>query len=195
MINKKILTDTYKYYSVDLDKDDISKKSKQLLRQRKIGQKGLFKDQKIFREIVRNIKEYSVIDWTDETACCYEFKILLHKGQDILDDDKGLIKALGGVRNDLRVFISVLEPYYYLFVEETKYVENNDQWLFRTIKLPAQEAVKIIKEVEDCLLLKGYQRLLDDDVETVVPDIETELSELTKATVFDCLFTDVVSLS
>lgn len=28
-----------------------------------------------------------MLDWTDCDSCCYEFKILLHKGQELLDDD------------------------------------------------------------------------------------------------------------
>jgi len=181
MIEKeKLLTDIYK----------------RLLRERKISQKGLLEDQKIiFQDMVATVKEYAVVDWTDEDACCYEFKILLHKNQNILDDDRTLIEVLGGVRYDLRVFISVLEPYYYMFLEETRYREADNQWLFRTIKLSKQDVAKVIKEVDNCLLSKGYRKLSENDVKMVVPQIETELRELNEANIFDCLFTDVVNLS
>ena len=180
MIEKeKLLTDIYK----------------RLLRERKISQKGLLEDQKIFQDMVATVKEYAVVDWTDEDACCYEFKILLHKNQNILDDDRTLIEVLGGVRYDLRVFISVLEPYYYMFLEETRYREADNQWLFRTIKLSKQDVTKVIKEVDNCLLSKGYRKLSENDVKMVVPQIETELRELNEANIFDCLFTDVVNLS
>ena len=56
MIEKeKLLTDIYK----------------RLLRERKISQKGLLEDQKIFQDMVATVKEYAVVDWTDEDACCY----------------------------------------------------------------------------------------------------------------------------
>ena len=190
---RKLLEDIYKYYSIDSN-DNVCINSKHCLRQAKINKKGLFKEQKIFQEIIGSLNEYTIIDWTDENACCYEIKILLHKNQDILDDDKRLINALGGVRRDVRVFISILEPYYYLFLEETKYIEKNEQWLFETIKEPAQEFIEVIRKIDNCLLKSGYKKLQDNDVKVILPGIGTELKELGKATVFDCLFTDVVSL-
>lgn len=194
MANKeKLLRDVYKYFSVCSADEDIAQE-KQRLRQEKIDKKGVLIEQKLFRDILACTKDYAVVDWTDKDACCYELKILLHKNQEILDDDTILMKVLGGIRRDLRVFISVLEPYYYSFVEETKYIEKTNQWSFKKIEMRTKRTDDVIIILHNCLAQNGYEELLDSDVKTVVADIETELSELTKTTIFDCLFTDVVSL-
>lgn len=62
----------------------------------------------ISKGIIDLCKQYKVVDWIDEESCCYEFKILLHENQEILDDDIELIETLGGERNDLRIFLVYL---------------------------------------------------------------------------------------
>jgi len=191
---RKLMTDIYMYYPKSSDNSD-NIKSKQLLRHERIDHKGLFVNQNLFHDMKAVFKEYAVVDWTDEYACCYEIKILLHENQNILDDDRKLLEVLGGTRYDLRIFISVLEPYYYIFLEETTYIEAEDQWLFSTIKFPRQDMAKIIRNIDNCLLLKGYKKLSENDVIIVVPQIETDLKKLNEVIIFDCLFTDMVNLS
>lgn len=188
---KKLLEEVYKYYD-KYSTDEVTTMSKQYLRQKKIKAKGALKEQKIFTDIIGEIKEYAIVDWNDEDACCYEFKILLHKNQNIMDDDKRLIEKLGGTRNDLRVFISVLEPYYYLFLEETKYYEINNHWTFRTIEVSTPEEGEIVNKIDACLLQRGYEKLTSKDVKIIIPDIETELLYIGEVKVFNCLFTDLL---
>lgn len=192
MIKKeKLLEDIYKHYPNCLH-TDLNNKS--FFLQQKIREKGLFKNQKMFLDLKNRFSEYSIIDWTDETACCYEFKILLQPDQDILDDDIFLIQSLNGKRYDLRVFISILEPYYYLFVEETIYLKETNKWLFKTITNYPKETKELIVDLEQYLFSKGYRQLSDNDIKIIVPNVETELKEINKTTVFDCLFTDLVTI-
>lgn len=139
-------------------------------------------------------KDYVLVDWTDNESCCYEFKILLHKNQEILDDDTILVKTLNGERSDLRIFVSILEPCYYMFIERTKYTDANDKWKFDTVKCLNQEITKLLKDIESYFCKKGYRKFFDDEVKEKVPDIETELKEVNEVIVFDCLFTDLVKL-
>lgn len=54
-----------------------------------------------------NLKEYHVKSWTDmEDLKCFEYRILLHEHQPIMDDDIELIQSLGGERRDLFIFVS-----------------------------------------------------------------------------------------
>ena len=74
---------------------------------------------KLFDGIKKAAQGYHVKDFTDEEFPGLTFIVLLHKGQDILDDDRELIKALGGTRFDLEIYISMIAPYYCLFVNRT----------------------------------------------------------------------------
>lgn len=193
MVNtKKLLSDIYKYYPSILD-DNTKRKSKSILRLCKIEKKSKLSEL-IEREPFHRLSHYAVIDWTDRDACCYEFKILLHKNQAILDDDTKLIKVLGGTRYDLRVFISVLEPYYYMFVEKTQYNEKTNKWTFETIKNLTKEVRDIKKTINDYLYSKGYTKLLENEVRMIVPDVKTDFKAINEVNVFDCLFTDLVDL-
>lgn len=191
MEKEKLLQDVYKYYPA-LTNDKIDEKK--ALRQKEIDIKeeakiGFYKD---VSEIARG---YAILDWTDCDSCCYEFKILLHKNQNLLDDDTELINVLKGVRNDLRIFISILEPYYYIFIEETKYLEQDKIWLFNTIDIHDRENESLKNKLDTYFTNKRYTKLLDDDVKMLVPNIETEYKDLGTVNVFDCLFTDLVTVN
>ncbi len=146
---------------------------------------------KIFQDLTEIAAEYEVIDWTDVESRCLEYKILLHKNQHLLDDDKELIKKLGGIRNDLRVFISIIDSYYYMFVDETKYVEARNKWEFRVKRDYGEEIRQLMKRVGRYLEHMGYKGLSERDVKTRVSGVETEYKESGKVNVFDCLFTDL----
>lgn len=192
MKKENILKDIYKYYSINLEGTNDAKER---LRQKKIKNKVSIEGKKLLQDIINIANGYEVVDWTEYESCCYEFKVLLARNQSILDDDKELIKVLNGVRKDLRIFVSVLEPYYFLFVEETEYIETKDKWIFKTIKNNSTEVEKLLKKISGYLVEKGYSELSEHEVKIFVPNIQTELKEFNKAQVFDCLFTDLVSIS
>ena len=122
MNNSSILKKIYKYYPLVYEESGTNKVK---LRKDKIEQKIIYK-KKLLTKIITIAKGYKVVDWTDTETCCYEFKILLHKYTALLDDDKMLIKNLNGERKDLRIFISVLEPYYCILNSAKNYNEAND---------------------------------------------------------------------
>ena len=103
---------------------------------------------KLFQEIVlkklsKIFNSYAVVDWTEEESFCYEYKILLHENQPILDDDIELMKALHGERNDLWVFVSILAPYYYIKAEKTQYCKG-DKWLFNNLIISDDKIQKLL---------------------------------------------------
>lgn len=186
-----LLRNIYHYYPFIYEINDTSKDN---LRIKKINSKLIYKKE-LLKHMENLADSYAVVDWTDNESCCYEFKILLHKNIPILDDDKILIKKLHGTRKDLRIFISVLEACYYLFEEKTTYSEAEDKWDFTIINSHSWECQKLIQKINDYLSQNGYMELSDSEVQTLVPDVETHYKEAGKATIFDCLFTDLVNLS
>ena len=191
MNNPSILEKIYKYYPLVHEK---SCSNKVKMRKNKIDQKIIYKNELITR-IITIAKGYKVVDWTDDEACCYEFRILLHKNTTLLDDDKMLIKNLNGERKDLRIFISVLEPYYYMFIEKTSYFESQDKWEFTTEETNVSEYEKLKEKIISYLCQNGYIGLSHSDVLMPVPKVETTYKENDNVTVFDCLFTDLVNIT
>lgn len=190
MNNRSILKMIYKYYPLVTEKSGIEKVK---MRMDKIQKKMICKNDRL-NKIITIARDYEVVDWTDAEACCYEFKILLHKYTPILDDDKVLIKKLNGERNDLRIFISVLEPCYYMFEEKTTYYESEDWWEFRTEESNTDEVRKLKEEIKTYLWEYGYIELSHGDVIMPVPKVETSYKEIGQVNVFDCLFTDLVRI-
>lgn len=148
----------------------------------------------IKKEIERLCAEYVVVDWTDEDSCCCEFHILLHENQKILDDDIELITLLGGKREDLRLFLSVLDRSYYMFIERTEYNAVDDKWNFYTLNKFSKRQEKLIKKINDYLETKNWIQVMDKDAKSRILDIETELKYAGQATVFSCLFTEKVEI-
>lgn len=139
-------------------------------------------------------KQYKVVDWIDEESCCYEFKILLHENQEILDDDIELIRILGGERNDLRIFFSIFDKFYYMFLEKTEYDFLRKKWYFYTIKKYSQKQKQIVQQIVDYMDRMKWTRISDSVAGTRIPDIKLELKRAGQATVFNCLFTDKVDI-
>lgn len=148
----------------------------------------------ISKGIIDLCKQYKVVDWIDEESCCYEFKILLHENQEILDDDIELIETLGGERNDLRIFFSIFDKFYYMFLEKTKYDFLQKKWYFYTIKKYSPKQKQIVQRIVDYMDRMKWTRISDLVAGTRIPDIELELIEAGQATVFNCLFTDKVDI-
>lgn len=196
MLNhKNILKSIYSYYPLLSDNDGDACSKRENLEKQKVKNSKKFPKIPLLHDIENIFKEYSLVDWTDSESCCYEFKILLHKYQDIIDDDTILMNVLNGERFDLRIFISILEPYYYMFIERTNNTEANDTWGFSTVECFNKEIDRLLKSIEEYFSKQGYRKLSDEEAKTKVPDIETELKEVSEVNVFDCLFTDLVKLN
>lgn len=151
-------------------------------------------NEKFLKEITAKVNKYAIVDWTDFSSRCYELKILLHRNQEILDDDTALIHKLKGKRNDLRIFISALEPYFYLFVEETRYLELENKWVFNTIEEYDKETKEVLEKVRDYFIEESFEEIPKEYISLTVPGVETGLKEFNEANVFDCLFTDLVKI-
>jgi len=195
MAKEDILKSVYQYYPTIYE---TANKNKDRLRMKKINDKKFHK-KNLYKRFKKILKGYTIIDWTDEEACCLEFKVLLHKNIDILDDDILLIEKLNGERNDLHIFISVLEPYYYLLLQKTKYARDTQVWEFFTIKNCDEYTnilnKNILNKIDKFMTQKKYYRLTDVEVLMPVPDVETCYKEINMVHVFDCLFTDLVTIS
>lgn len=147
------------------------------------------------KSIQELFEEYAVVDWTDlPDSNCYEFKILMHKNQPILDDDLELLQYLGWTRLDLRVFISILNKYYYYFYEESTYDIKTEEWRFQTITVYNQEMQNTINLLNNLMCSKGYQGLSTEIINKYVEDVETQYLEKGKVKIFHCIFTDLVTI-
>ena len=178
----------YDYYSKE--KMNIQEK----IRQMSIKGQSDMEFKRINKEIKSLFSEYAIIDWTDEDSCCYELHILLHEMQEILDDDIELITLLGGKREDLRIFFSVIDKYYYRFLERTEYNFSNKRWNFYTINNYSQKQEQLVKKLDNYMDMRKWIKITDSVARTKIPNIETELKYFGQATVFNCLFTDKIDI-
>ena len=147
---------------------------------------------KIKNELDRSFKEYEVINWTDlKMYNCFEFRILLHKDQKILDDDIELIKALSNTRKDLHLFISGLDNYYFYFINKTQWHEKDDAWTFQKQYTVTGENKTLIAVLESLMKKLGYIKLSYTEAKTVINNIDLECIDEGHVTVFNCLFSDI----
>lgn len=146
----------------------------------------------IEKTIDKSLKNYYLKIWPKTNEAGIHFSILLHKGQDILDDDVELLKSLGGRRLDLEVYISKLTKVYYLYVMETIYMNN--EWTFKVFNVDQFVDKEIIRNLEIVFDQLGFCRLTRDLVNEIVPEIETELHYEGEVKVFHCLFSDLENM-
>lgn len=146
---------------------------------------------KLFEGLKETLKGYCVRDYCDDDFPSLSFYILLHKDQDVLDDDRELLKSLGGVQFDLRVHISMISPYFCMFVQKTLYEldGDNETWFFSIYNGMDDEGV--IWRVRDYLISLGLKEIKLDDSLVIVDDRETDCTELGKTTIYDCLFDNI----
>ncbi|MRN52328.1 hypothetical protein [Paenibacillus monticola] len=150
--------------------------------------------EKIYQDIIEILKNYEVLNWSKvEEYPCYEFVILLHKNQLILDDDIDLMRSLNGVREDLLLYISYISNYYCYYIRETTYSEDIDQWSFKKIGLSEKpEIADLINKLNAYLEQMNYRMLSNDILSHKVPDVDLELIPYGEVTIFHCLFTDLL---
>jgi hypothetical protein len=197
-IPNEILRTIYRFYPrklpYDSDGYQQSEERRRLLQLREQHAKAETGERFLSR-LKEAFPEYAVVDWTNlSDSQCYEYKILLHAGQPILDDDLELIRALGGKRRDLCLFISILGSYWFFVVDETTYDEETDEWKFQLGSEEDQDIEQAVHRLKQVMKSEGYLEVPREIARLAVPDVETEMQELGEATVFHCLFTDLESI-
>ena len=200
IILDKILETIYFYYPQNISYSDrkyhLSTQIKRLVRKRREHSENGSYSYQINEILAQIFEDYEVIDWTDlESANDYEYRILLHQNQLILDDDILLINSLGGKRLDLFLFISILDNYYYFFINETILDNHTNKWVFKYISTYSTEIKNVIDKMQAVLFQNGYIEITSELANTIIEDVETELKGKGKARIFDCLFTDLISIS
>ncbi|EPC8410240.1 hypothetical protein ACQCWD_00205 [Bacillus thuringiensis] len=134
--------------------------------------------------------DYHVSDCTDLNLYnCLEYNVLLNGREPMLNDDIDWIRKSRGERLDLRIFVSLLEKYYYYYVLKTTYDEEVREWTFEIIDVE----MDTICEFEKRMNTKGFIRVEREVARTAIPDIETECLRMGEVNVFHALFTDSVS--
>ena len=138
---------------------------------------------------------YYIIDWTDKREYdCIQFKILLHEYTPLLDDDIDLIRHLGGTRQDLRIYVSVLGKYYFCNIEETSYDENTNTWSVCDKVCNESQIKSKINDLEEFFHSTNYMKITTKQARSMVPEIRLKYIEPGNARVFDCLFTQIDGL-
>jgi len=199
IFGREILDKIYKYYPKDCAFESLKyQKSEEYIRLLKKREDACnSKDyQDFLMEQLDNIfSGYKVVNWSDlNSSNCHEFRILLHQDQSILDDDEILMRVIGNERFDLMVFISIIEKYYYIHSNCTRYVPETNEWSFCTMDKLLPEIEDKVDKLKHFLKNEKYAELSELLIKTIVPDIETELEEVGDVNVFDCIFTDLIKV-
>jgi hypothetical protein len=192
MDKTRLLKLIYQYFGSITDDLDTRGK-KELIREAKADSKTTEEKDSLVLEISQVLEGYPVLGWVDDESCCYEFIVLLHKNQDILDNDIQLIKELGNTRYDLELFISVLGPYIYSSVYETKH-HDDGSWSFLTLRHYSEEIDSAVKKINEHFKSNGYQIIPYDLACEIIPDIQSKYKDYGGFTVFNGLFTDLYYL-
>ena len=200
MTLKQVMDIIYTYFPKNLSFNDPNYKTsleyKRMLKLREIQLLDFSKKENVWEKLTDTFQEYCVIDWTDlKSNNCFEYRILLHKNQPILDDDTGLMKVLNGKRYDLFLFISIFEKLFYVFINETSLNCNTDQWEFNEVLNQTEEQKIIINKLKNILIINGYNEISKEIANYIIDDVETEFLEHGNVKVFNCLFTDLVSIN
>jgi hypothetical protein len=153
---------------------------------------SVYLEDDFYNMIKDNLKEYYVKSWTDmEDFKCFEYRILLHEQQPIMDDDVELIQSLGGERRDLFIFVSALTKKYFYFINISKYNSLN-KWTFSSTY---ESDISIISKIDNLFKERGYSSLDEQEISYKIDDVETEFCNIGEVDVFTCLFTDVTSIT
>ena len=107
-----------------------------------------------------------------------------------MDDDIELLKKLEGVRRDLLIYISKVAKYYYYTFSVTKLL--GDELYFEDEDL-SPILKNNLSKLDRYMKSNNYLLLNDSQVSQIIPDIQTECTEMGQARVFDLLFTDLYS--
>lgn len=161
---------------------------KEQLRKKAIEKKNCEEKEMFLDRLKIALNGYYVMDWTDNEAYCYEYKILLHKNQDILDDDIELMEVLNYSRFDLFLFISLLAPVYYITLTHTTLSEDKTVSNIELIDTNSYE--DIVSKISCILDEMGYHYMEIEEGKQIISNAQTDLLGSGCVTMFDCLFTD-----
>lgn len=150
-------------------------------------------DEKLFYSTIKNIFDgYYVNNFTSDDYWSFEFIVLFNKIDNVLDDDVKLLNKLGGVRKDIFIYISKISKYYYYTFSITKLVEEKLHFEYEDLyHMAKNELCKFNTFMES----QGFSLLDKKEIDQVIPDIETELTEKGQVKIFDLIFTDLYSHS
>lgn len=165
---------------------------------KKTGNLTLFeqKGNEYYNLICSVFPQYYVKRWTNATYPCFQFSVLLHKNQPVLDDDVELMNTLNGKRYNLEIFISRISNYYYVYTtEEIHDEESVESWIFNSHSETFILGERDIRQLNREMKKKGMYRLSQTMAHMEVPFIETELlpDQNHDVKVFNCLFSDMIT--
>lgn len=148
----------------------------------------------IVKELQSTMPDYYVKDFTNldmDLAFCSEATLVSPKTY--IEDDIQLAIANGGVLRSTRLFVSLLGPFAY-FSASAMYVSNTDKTLsFRKLQqMDDLDVARVFDVSQQVLLREGFHVLPDSLINEHVM-LETDCSSKENTTVFQCLFSDVIS--
>jgi hypothetical protein len=200
MISDYLLKVIKEYYPVNMRFESIkyqnSPEYKRLKSLKESAIKNRTLNSLIVSELSKIFREFEIIDFTSteiEHFDDYEFKVLLHSGQPILDHDVEMIKFLVVTMHELWIYVSIYAHVFCAALYTTKIDFSNDEWTYYSDEHVRKSEVvkKGLNRVEEFFKKIGYNRLGKDILSEIIPNIETELKKEGEVTVFDCLFSDL----
>ena len=182
------------YYPTGISFDDPLYQSSIEYKRLKEKQQAMIGNVAYLRFIDENLKkifsQYAVINWTYlEEYPDIEYHILLHKNQDIMDDDICLLETLHWERRDFFLYISIIGKYYFTFIKKTKIEQG--EYLFSFDQSHNLEERTQIEALEKFFSSEGYTSINKTTANYIIENIETELSPMGSTTIFKCLFNDL----
>ena len=112
---------------------------------------------------------------------CYQAEIFLHKNIPFLEDDEALLTRLGSPRLLLRLFVSVLGPFYHCYVEQM-----TDSYQFELVELvESHPLMPVVQKVVDG---QGYHFLAQDKLLELLPTLTTPFHNQGEVVLFHGLF-------
>lgn len=145
----------------------------------------------LLRLLERAAAGYHVAEWTEDGYPGFEYRVLAHAGQPPLDDDVELLAALGGERFDVFVNVNELIPCFFMFCSRTLLAPTGNLQVFEPAA--SEEAVQLMGLLRGALLSGGVGEMSVEEALSKVEDAETELSAPGETTLFDCVYTDLVT--
>ena len=193
-----IMLSIYQYYPryISYSKDSYQMSTEYSLYKKITNDKLLreTKNTELLTEIKKFVKDYCISIGTQTDYPSLHYSILLHEGHPILDDDEELLISLNGRRLDFELYISLLSNYYYYFTIETTIDMDKTKLMFRVL-FDSEILLKerdMISQLQLGLYSLGYEQIKSDIAHIIVPDVETELKYSNEASIFNCLFSDLI---
>ena len=186
------------YYQTDISSDRAAYfATSEYFRLRQARAKGEA-DNQDWLEILAQIKQlspdYNLRDITNlADNSCYEAELLLHKNISFSEDYKAMALAVGGTRLVLRLLVTVLAPYYHLYIEGMSYDATSNRYDFHAVT--SNTHAEIVQHAKQIVEAQGYHFLEREILETIMPDLSTEYHGAGEASIFRCLFGDLVGLT